>query len=239
METAQDARPWEQLRALLDDAPRNQIDAWLDALPASEVARVVSRLTREEQDRLLTRLRPDDAADLVEQLPDPQAADIVERLDPADAARIVRELKSDEQADLLLDLKERDAEAILAELAPAEADAVRTLAEYPSDVAGGLMVTEFVAFYDMQGEDVTRVIHQEVANEIEGQRMESELVYRERGHRTLVRFERPEDSDLSRSEWVDVDERLDRDYEEMLTAWGGNGRISYYLQDNGEWIITD
>ena len=102
-----------------------------------------------------------------------------------------------------------------------------------------VVLQEFLAFYDMDGPDLTRVIHQEVANEIEGGRIEMELDFRDRGHRTLVRFERGDDDELSRGEWVDVDERLDRDYTEILTPWGGQRRISYYLEDNGEWIITD
>jgi magnesium transporter len=67
-------------------------------------------------------------------------------LEPATAAAIVHELESDERADLLAELTEREAAAILAEMDPKEADEIRTLAEYDADVAGGLMVTELLAY---------------------------------------------------------------------------------------------
>jgi len=95
---------------------------------------------------LLTALDPEEAADLVEQIPDVQAVEIIERLEPEAAAAIVDELPSDEQADLLGDLDRQDAEAILRKMAPEEARDARELAQYADDVAGGLMVKEFLSY---------------------------------------------------------------------------------------------
>jgi len=148
MPKTEEQNPWDHLEALVEDAPRREIESFLATLSAGEIARAVSRLSHDDQDRLLTRLRPDDAADLIETLPDPQAAEIVERLEPTAAARIVHELPSDERADLIGDLPEPEAKAILEALPPAEADQVRTMAEYPADTAGGLMVTEYLSFLE-------------------------------------------------------------------------------------------
>ena len=71
---------------------------------------------------------------------------VIERLEPEAAAAIVDELPSDEQADLLGDLDLEDAEAILNEMSPEEARDARELVRYADDVAGGLMVKEFLSY---------------------------------------------------------------------------------------------
>ena len=151
MPTPPSTEHWEALQALLLTASRAELEDFLTGLPAGEIARTVSRLEDEDQELLFTRLQPDDAADLVQQLPDAQAAEIVERLEPDHAARIVNELPSDEQADLIADLPAAEAAQILSAMPAAAAQAVRELADYSDDVAGGLMVTELLAF----AEDMT------------------------------------------------------------------------------------
>ncbi|MEM7202330.1 MAG: magnesium transporter [Planctomycetota bacterium] len=146
MTETQHLEPSEQLHRMLADAPRREIEALLESLSPSELARAVSRLAPADQEHLMVRLRPDDAADLVEHLPAPQAAEIVERLAPPDAARIVHELKSCDQADLIAELPDEGARAILSEMAPLDAAELRALADYAEDSAGGLMVTEYLAF---------------------------------------------------------------------------------------------
>ena len=66
-------------------------------------------------------------------------------LPPEAAAAIVDVMESDHQADILERLDEEDAQAILIEMDPAEAEEVRRLVQYPSDTAGGLMITEYLA----------------------------------------------------------------------------------------------
>jgi len=138
--------PWETLQELVAAADFDQADQYLQALPPGETARAVSRLAEQEQMELLRQLPPADAAALLQQLPEFQAVELIEQLEPATAAAIVRELESDDQADLVHELPAQDAAAILAELDPEEAEEIRTLAGYDADVAGGLMVTEFLAF---------------------------------------------------------------------------------------------
>lgn len=57
-------------------------------------------------------------------------------------------MPSDEQVDLLGELAARDAAAILGEMAPEEAQDVRQLGQYPPASAGGLMITEYLAYSD-------------------------------------------------------------------------------------------
>jgi magnesium transporter len=139
-------RPWEALEKLVDELDPEQIEAFLNALPADESARAITRLSDDAVDRLLTVLSPEEAAEVVEHLPDVHAVDVIERLEPETAGAIVQELPSDVQADLLGDLDPEDAEAILNTMPPDEAEEIRTLTQYEDDVAGGLMVTEFLAY---------------------------------------------------------------------------------------------
>ena len=62
------------------------------------------------------------------------------------AASILNELYSDDQVDIIAELDKADAEAILDEMIPEEADNIRRLIEYDPDTAGGIMVTEYLAF---------------------------------------------------------------------------------------------
>ncbi len=134
-----------RLAALGD--PR-ELERYLDQLSGSEAARLISLLARREQNQVMTTLDPEDAADLIKEIPDVQAADLIEQLSPSDAAAILDELPSNEQADLIGALDPADAEAILAEMSPDEASDARRLASYSPTVAGGLMVTEFLAYAD-------------------------------------------------------------------------------------------
>lgn len=136
--------PWRELAHRLQGG--GDVTEFLASLRGSETVLAISRLPEELRTQLFTDLQPEEAADLVEQLPHVSATDIVEHLDPQCAARIVHELASDEQADLIGDLDKEDAEAILSRLEPDEAHEVRTLAAYGDDEAGGLMVTEYLAY---------------------------------------------------------------------------------------------
>lgn len=138
--------PREQLQSLLAEGDGEQLDAYVGDLTTGETARAVSHLEEDDQARLLTLMSSADAADLVQQIPNVQAVPLIEHLEPDKAAEILRELPSDERADLLGAVKPENAEAILAKMSPRESHAVRVLTRYPGDVAGGLMVSEYVAF---------------------------------------------------------------------------------------------
>ncbi len=142
----EELRSWEELEKLVGESDAEHVEAFLDALPEGETALAVSRLSEEDQTLLLTTINPEEAADLVEQMSDAQAVEMIERLEPGAAAAIVDELPSDEQADLLGDLDLADAEAILEQMAPEEARDARELVQYADDVAGGLMVKEFLSY---------------------------------------------------------------------------------------------
>ncbi len=160
--------PWEQLHQLLDSHNLTATKDFLNSLEADEVLRVFNRLGSTDQQQLLSYLDPNEAAEIILDVPDEQAADLVEHLSTRNAASILEEMESHEQADIVSDLDEEDAEAILAEMDPAEAADVRTLATYPDDEAGGLMVTEYVSFKEYsQVNEVINFLQQTKDNPLE------------------------------------------------------------------------
>ncbi len=154
--------PLQCLERTLSSGNADQLSRFLDGLTSGETARLVSRLSEEDQAQLLTSLSPEAAAELIDELPDVQAAEMVENLPPTEAAAIVQELPSDERADLVLSLPESAAEAIYSEMPAADAEKLRSLSQYPGDVAGGLMITEFLSY--PEDSMVKDVIHDMRAN---------------------------------------------------------------------------
>ncbi len=146
MTPATPREPWERLEALLAAGDAHALQSFLDTLPPAEAGRALSRLDDEVQGRLLALLDPEAAAHLLEPMSDTQAADLIEELPPAQAAGIVEELPSADQADVLGELDHADAEAILARMEPEDAAGARRLMQYAADTAGGIMITEYLAF---------------------------------------------------------------------------------------------
>ena len=138
----------EQLEHIISKENGQELAQYIDEMPVSEVARSLSRLSQEDQQQVLNLLDAKDAADLVEQLPDVLAVDMIRELPPADAAKILDELPSNDRADLLGGFDEADAEAIIQEMGSESALDARLLTQYPWDVAGGLMITEYVWHYE-------------------------------------------------------------------------------------------
>ncbi|MBD3160575.1 MAG: magnesium transporter [Candidatus Eisenbacteria bacterium] len=138
--------PWDRLSDLIQAGDSEAIEQFVDALPLGEIARILSRLDEEDRGRFLQILPPETVAEILEQIPEVQAVDLIEQLDHDVAAAILNELPSDEQADLIGDLEDQDAEAILREMEPEESRDARALSRYEDDVAGGLMITEYLSY---------------------------------------------------------------------------------------------
>ncbi len=152
---AVDSEPLDDLRAAIASEDAGAVDECLESLGPSESSRAVTNLTEDEQTHLLTLLPGDEAAEVVESLPEAHAAQLLEQMSPDEAAGIVSELDSDEQADVMARLSGATAEAILSQMKPEEADETRRLMQYSPETAGGLMVTEYLAYVDnLRCEDV-------------------------------------------------------------------------------------
>ncbi len=142
--------PWVHLAGLLEAEDVTRIEAYLESLPPEETARALSRLGEAQLERILAMLGPETAAHFLELIPDVQVSEIIEELPAAQAAAIVEELHSADRADVLAGLSHADAEAILMQMEPAEAREARQLMGYEPHTAGGLMITEYLAYREEQ-----------------------------------------------------------------------------------------
>ncbi len=141
------ADPADELERLLESQDVAALEQLVYELASGEMARAVAHLGEDQRTLLLNVLPAEAAAFLVEELSHEQAADLIEDLEPVRAALILDEMHSAEQVDLLDELDEADAEAIIDRMLPAEAADVRLLQQYPADVAGGIMITEYLSFF--------------------------------------------------------------------------------------------
>jgi magnesium transporter len=138
--------PWEQLEQIVQRGDSARLADYMASLPLGEIARVVSRIDEELQEKLLGLLGPQQSADLILGLSEAQSADLLRRLTPAHAAAILDHVPSDEQADLLALLAEEQASAVVKYMSPKEAEDAMRLSRYPAETAGGLMITEYLAY---------------------------------------------------------------------------------------------
>jgi magnesium transporter len=118
----------------------------LEAASAGEAARAMAHMGSDERRVALETLPPESAAQLLAEISDVQGAGILAELAPQRAAAILDRLPSDRRADLLGSLETAQAEPILDQMIPERARAARELVRYAPDVAGGLMVKEYLAF---------------------------------------------------------------------------------------------
>jgi len=134
------------LKELIEAGSGTDLLAFIDTLSPSETARAISRLADVDQLRLFSLLSPQDAADVIEDIPEVQAAELVEDMPSEQAAAIMEELSSDHLVDVLGEMDEESSRAILAKMDREDAREARMMLEYPTDSAGGLMISEFLAY---------------------------------------------------------------------------------------------
>jgi magnesium transporter len=146
---------WERIEGIVQGRDAAELHDFLDTLAPAEIARAISRLNESDRGGLLTLLEPGEAADLIEELADAQGADLLEELPVDKAAAIVTHMESDDRADVLGEIEADSAEAILQQMAPAEAEDARKLLTYSPNTAGGIMITEYLAYDEhLRVEDV-------------------------------------------------------------------------------------
>ncbi len=145
-ESSEEQESWEQIEDVVERGDADALSQVIQSLSPGEVARAISRLDEEDQERVLTLLPPEEAADLLSELPESQAAELLDEMPAETVALIMDEMDSDERVDVLAELEEHEPEDILVRMDPAEAANARRLLAYPEDSAGGLMITEYLAY---------------------------------------------------------------------------------------------
>lgn len=152
--------PWVTLSELIANKDSEALTNFINTLSPSETARVISRLSDEDQRLLLGLISPEDAADVIEDISEEQAADLVEDMPSSQAAAIMEELSSDHLVDVLGEMDRDTSHAILAKMDHEEAEEARMLLAYDPNCAGGLMLSEFLAYqFDNTISDVLDDLH--------------------------------------------------------------------------------
>ncbi len=136
----------DALIAAIEQSDAPACERWLDEVDAGELVHALSALSDEQRAKLLGLLGPESASDVISRLPELQALGALESVEAHVAAGIIGELDSDERAGLIRALDDDNAHAILGAMDPELARGIRTLAAYDEDSAGGLMLTEYLAF---------------------------------------------------------------------------------------------
>ena len=147
-----------EVSRMLESGEVKAADRLLGSLPSPTRLIVLSRLSPELRRRLIESVDSEEAADYLHDIPEVQAIRLLQRIEPAKAAEILEELPKDEQADFVGELPEQVQDSILSEMPSDEADEVRDLIAYDDEVAGGIMLVDFVAV--RESESVSDVIAQ-------------------------------------------------------------------------------
>ena len=137
---------WKTISELIAQEKNSELAEFLETLPSRDTARAVSRLTEKEKIRLLTLLSPHDAADVIEYMPEVQAAEVVEDMPSEQAAAIMGKMTSDHLTDVLEKMDSGASNAILLKMPHDDAEEARRLLSYDANCAGGLMISEFLAY---------------------------------------------------------------------------------------------
>ncbi|MCC6793893.1 MAG: magnesium transporter [Candidatus Hydrogenedentes bacterium] len=138
--------PWLEIARIVETKNREALTDFLASLPPSDLPRALFKLDERTRSNALTLLEPEDAADLIEELHESQGADLIEELSAQQAAAILDEIDSDQRVDILAEMTKEDAEAIIKEMSPEEARDALALLAYGKETAGGLMITEYLAY---------------------------------------------------------------------------------------------
>jgi len=137
---------WEHIGELIGKKDIDGLLLFLKKLPVSEIAWAMANLDEHLRGELIELISPAEAATVLHSITGDQAADMLETINVREAANILEELPTDEQVDILSEVDAGSAEAILSAMPAASARKARQIMQYPSDVAGGIMTVEFLAY---------------------------------------------------------------------------------------------
>ncbi len=138
--------PWLEIARIVEAKNREALTDYLASLPPSDLPRALFKLDEATRSSALALLDPEDAADLIEELHESQGADLIEELTAQQAAAILDEIDSDQRVDILAEMDKGHSEAIIKEMSPEAARDALALLAYGKETAGGLMVTEYLAY---------------------------------------------------------------------------------------------
>lgn len=118
----------------------------LQTLHPSDLADIIEDLDKNKGTEVFSILDEEKAADVLEELEVKAQIKIIENLPIEKAADVLEKMPVNEAADIIEELKDNKAELLLKEMQKEVSEDIRELLEYPDNVVGSLMTTEFLAF---------------------------------------------------------------------------------------------
>jgi len=115
----------------------------ISKLPPADIAMILSDLDRPTGHSLVEEMTNEILADTLEESPVKTQIEVLSKLDIEKAVDVLEEMEPDEAADLLSDMPADTSNELLKLMEEEEAEDIRTLLDYPSDTAGGIMTTDF------------------------------------------------------------------------------------------------
>ena len=145
------------LRRLLREVARPRLDSYLSAYHSADLASAFPQMEPEERTILWKSLRLEKAARVLSRCSEEIQVAFLSEVDPSLATQTVALMEPDDAADFVGLVPEQRRDEILAALSTEATRKVEQLLNYPDDVAGGIMNTEFIAFQELvtAGEAIT------------------------------------------------------------------------------------
>lgn len=126
------------------EANLEEWEALAEAEPG-DAADVLEQLEEDDAVELLGELDPHDAAEVLEEIAPELAAELIQQLPLTNLAAALNEMPGEAAADLISEFDAETQEDLFAAMTDEAERGVRDLLVYPSDSAGGLMVTEIAS----------------------------------------------------------------------------------------------
>jgi len=111
----------------------------------NDLAEIISELDTQQKKELFLLLSEQDAAILVQEMEESDQIDLIHILTRERASAILNEMDTDDATDLLGELPSEEVDALLALVEEDTKEDIEDLLSYPSDSAGGIMTTDYIA----------------------------------------------------------------------------------------------
>ncbi len=164
---------WSNLEAIvppLENLKLSISSSKLKTLHPSELADIIEELDVKTRTAIFDALDNDWAADVLEELDTEAKSSILDQLPVEKAADVLEKMPADEVADILDELEEEKAEELLQEMDKEASAEVRELMEYPENMVGSLMSTDYISFKE-------QMTVAETINELRRLKPESDTIY--------------------------------------------------------------
>jgi magnesium transporter len=135
----------DEIHELIRRRERDGVRGIAQGIGPSQWAELVPQLEPAEVAVLLQWLPDDEVPKLLEELAPPEAAAILRTLSRPEAARLLQGMDPDDATDVVGRMSPAEADAILVQMRADDASAIRSLAAFSPDSAGGIMTPAFVA----------------------------------------------------------------------------------------------